>query len=305
MKICVATGNRAEEGLLKPVMDRIEKHPDMELDIFRASFYDSLRVLFDYAGKHLYLSKPDVIIIPCDRREMLMVATRAFFMRIPIVHFHAGDLNPTGTTYDEMIRPMISLMASCWLCNGEESTENIKGLLESVGRTTDNVHNVGSTAFDDIKIDDSLVPTPNYSYDLILYHPPTLTPNKIPEELDEIERLINEKPNKIVLWGYPNGDEPGSKDIIERIKSVRSRCGNMIDTFQHISRPQFLGLMKHCSRFIGNSSSAIYEAPMFLKDEQIIQIGNRNAGRIFCGIINEGASDRIIEILEGLRIEKI
>jgi len=296
-RICVSTGNRAEEGLLRPVMDRIEKHPDMELLVWRISDSDPIDEILRASEDYFENVKPDIALLPTDRKEMLMVAIAAFFTGIPIIHFHAGDINPTGSSYDETIRPMISLMASCWLCNGEESAENIKNLLDAVCRTTGDVYNVGSTAFDDIEVDDLLVP--DRPYDLVVYHPPTATPEVIPKELEEIEHLLK-KNHRFVFWGYPNSDEPGSGMIVEHIKSVKQRRGDdMIEVFNHISRPLFLGLMKHCSRYITNSSSAIYEAPMFLKEEQIIHIGYRNAKRVFCKI-EPGASDKIIKILEGM-----
>lgn len=303
-RICVSTGNRAEEGLLKPVMDRIEKHPDMELLVWRISDSDPIDEILRASEYYFENVKPDVALLPTDRKEMLMVAIAAFFTGIPIIHFHAGDMNPTGSSYDETIRPMISLMSKCWLCNGKESAENVKNLLKSVSRPTTNVHNVGSTAFDAIEIDNSLVPLS--PYDLVLYHPPTLTPEVIPSELDEIEHLIRDNPARLIFWGYPNGDEPGSNIIIERIKEVKRKYGDIIYVFKNIPRPQFLGFMRSCSRFIGNSSSMVYEAPEFLSNNQIIQIGNRNAGRVFdSGNIERGASEKIIKILEGINFDKI
>lgn len=49
--------------------------------------------------------------------------------------------------------------------------------------------------------------------------------------------------------------------------------------FKSLPRPQFLGLLKNCKRFITNSSCEYYEAPIFLKPEQIIHIGKRNEER--------------------------
>ena len=282
-------------------MDRIEKHPDMELLIWRVSDSDPIHEILRASKDYFENVKPDIALLPTDRKEMLMVTIAAFFTGIPIIHFHAGDINPTGSSYDETIRPMISLMSKCWLCNSKESAENVKNVLDAVYRTTNGVYNVGSTAFDDIEIDDLLVPI--YPYDLVIYHPPTATPEVIRKELDEIEELINENHNGFVFWGYPNGDEPGSKIIINRIKKIERY--SRITVFKNIIRPQFLGLMQSCSRFIGNSSSIIYEAPYFLDNNQIIQIGNRNAGRIFDSNIERGASDKIIKILEGIDFDEI
>jgi UDP-N-acetylglucosamine 2-epimerase len=72
----------------------------------------------------------------------------------------------------------------------------------------------------------------------------------------------------------------------------------MVDIYYpNLPRPQFLGLLKNCHRFVTNSSCAIYEAPHFLKPEQIVQIGNRNLNRPR-GPFEPGASDRIVAILK-------
>lgn len=303
-KICVVTGNRAEEGLLQPVIDRIQNHPDMDLDIYKIPGHKYLSEFSRDAESYFKIYSPDIIIIPCDRIEMLMAAIAAFIANIPIIHFHAGDINPIRSSFDTVIRHMISLMASYWLCDGKIATKNTKALLKSVKRDTDieNVYNVGSTAFDDMVIDGSLVPT--IPYDLILYHPPTLMPEAIPAELDEIERLINENPSRHIFWGYPNSDEPGSKAIISGIKRAKIMFRDRITIFKNIPRAQFLGLMRSCSRFIGNSSSMIYEVPKFLNKKQIIQIGDRNKGRVYDGI-EEHASEKIIKILEAMRFDNI
>lgn len=303
-RICVATGNRAEEGLLQPVITKIQNHPDMDLNFYKVPGHKYLPEFLRDAESHFKMYKPDIVIIPCDRSEMLMTSIAAFIANIPIIHFHAGDINPKRSTYDTVIRHMISLMASCWLCDGKIATKNINALLKSIKRDTDikNVHNVGSTAFDDMVIDNSLVP--NIPYDFVLYHPPTFMPETIPVEIDEIERLINENPDRHIFWGYPNSDEPGSKAIISRIKRAEIVFRGRITVFKNIPRAQFLGFMRSCSRFIGNSSSMIYEAPKFLSKKQIIQIGDRNAGRIYDGI-KEGASEKIIKILEVINFDKV
>jgi len=149
------------------------------------------------------------------------------------------------------------------------------------------VYDVGSTAIDDIEIDVSMVPG-CHSYDLILYHPPTNDPELINRELDEIENLLD--PVVPVRWCYPNRD-PGSDIIVERINSLD------VDSSTELPRPVFLGLVKHCSRFIGNSSSMVCEAPMWLSPDHIIHIGDRNKNRSF-DEIRPGGTDRIIKVLE-------
>jgi len=286
-RICIVSSHRSERGLLHPLIDRLEAHPDFEVDTHSLCPVCTSNMNYNNASNHFASHEPDVVLIPCDRLEAFAGALAAFELEIPIIHFHAGD---TGTqSNDEVYRAMISMMASVHLSNGPTARETVCDLLEAVGRSTEHVYDVGSTMLDDIEIDVSMVPG-CHQYDLVLYHPPTNDPELINRELDEIENLLD--PGVHVKWCYPNRD-PGSDIIVKRINSLD------VDSYTELPRPAFLGLMKHCSRFIGNSSSMVCEAPMWLREEQIVHIGNRNRNRSH-DEIRPGGTDRIIEILEGI-----
>ena len=284
-RICIVSSHRAERGLLQPLIDRLEAHPEFELDLF--SLDPAVDVDVNYWKAYLHLNeRPDAVIVPCDRLEALAGALAAFNMGIPIIHFHAGD---TGTqSNDEVYRAMISMMASVHLCNGPTARETVCDMLEAVGRSTEQVYDVGSTAMDDLVIDIALCP--DSPYDLILYNPPINDTELIKRDLDEIEELLD--PDVRTVWCYPNRD-PGSDIIVGRINGVD------VKSYTELARPQFFGLVSRAEHFIGNSSSMVCEAPVWLSPEQIIHIGDRNKHRSFDGI-RPGGTDRIIKILEGI-----
>jgi len=290
MRICIISSHRAERGLLQPLIDRLEAHPAFDLDLFSLDPAEDHGVNYQQAQFHFMDERPDIVIIPCDRLEALAGALAAFNLKIPIIHFHAGDVvhKPMSMAADEVHRHAISMMASVHLCNGPSATKVVCDLLRAVGRPIGCVYDVGSTVMDDLDITEWMVL--DQPYDLILYHPPTNDPVLINRELDEIESLLD--PGVPVHWCYPNGD-PGSEIIIERIESFEK----MPWKSHNLPRPYFLGLMKNCRYFIGNSSSMVCEAPMWLSPEQIIHIGDRNRNRSF-DEINPGATDRIVSILE-------
>jgi UDP-N-acetylglucosamine 2-epimerase len=294
-RICIVTSHRAERGLLQPLIDRIDAHPRFDLDLFSLNTTEDFGVNYQQAQFHFMDpdERPDIVLFPCDRAEALSGALAAFELSIPIMHFHAGDVGTVSK--DEMYRHAISLMASVHLCNGQKAKKVVTDLLQAVGRPVGCVYDVGSTMLDDVEIDETVVP--NKPYDLILYHPPTNDPVLINRELNEIESLLD--PGVPVHWCYPNGD-PGSEIIIERIESFEK----MLWKSHNLPRPYFLGLMKNCRYFIGNSSSMVCEAPMWLSPEQIIHIGDRNKNRSF-DEINPGATDRILGILEVIAGEQI
>jgi len=298
-RICIVSSHRAERGLLQPLINRLEAHPTFDLDLFSLDPAEDHGVNYQQAQFHYMDKRPDIVIIPCDRGEAVAGAIASFEMGIPIIHFHAGDVGTASK--DEVYRHMISLMASIHLCNGPSAKKVVTDLLKAVGRPVALVYDVGSTMLDDLVIDDvydGVTP-----YDLVLYHPPMNDPELIEKELDEIERIIERSENEWknsrhnLIWLYPNGD-PGSEIIIRRMKEIS------FSPDHDLPRPYFLGLVKNCQYFIGNSSSMVCEAPMWLKPEQILHIGDRNRNRSF-DEFNPGASDRIIGILEVIAGEQI
>jgi UDP-N-acetylglucosamine 2-epimerase (non-hydrolysing)/GDP/UDP-N,N'-diacetylbacillosamine 2-epimerase (hydrolysing) len=285
-RIAIFSSHPAERGLLLPLINRLEAHPAFELEVF--SLHPPADFSVNYDGAHNYLKRnpPDIVLIPCDRLEALAAAIAAFEMGIPIIHFHAGD---TGTvSKDEMHRHAISLMASVHLCNGPSAQNTVTNLLSAVERECDLVFDVGSTIVDDIEIDTSLCP--DDPYNLVLYNPPINDPELIKRDLDEIEKRLD--PDIVTVWCAPNGD-PGSDSITMRIKQAD------VITYTGVPRTEFLGLMKNCEYYIGNSSSMVCEAPMWLEPDQIVHIGDRNRNRS-CDPIRPGATDQIVKILEDI-----
>lgn len=308
--ICIVSSHRAERGLLQPLIDRLESHPQFDLDLFSLDTVDDHVANYERAGEHYIDNRPDIVIIPCDRAEALAGALAAFELSIPIIHFHAGDVGTVSK--DEMYRHTISLMASVHLCNGPSAKKVVCDLLKSVGRPDALVYDVGSTILDDIKLDESEMS--DKQYDLVLYHPPTDDPDLINSELDEINRILttniayadgsaDDMSHLPIFWIYPNGDT-GSDIIIKHIEENAVIDERAVWGIHNLHRPLFLTLMKNCSRYIGNSSSMVCEAPVFLSEDQIIHIGNRNRNRK-CDKINTGATDRIVKILEEIDGEQV
>ena len=127
-KVCVVTATRAEYGLLKPVIEKINKSKQMELQIVVTGAHLSPEFGMTYqeiekdgyvitAKIEMLLSsdtsvgitksmavelmgfadyfeqyKPDMVIILGDRYESLVVATAAMIAKIPIAHIHGGEI---------------------------------------------------------------------------------------------------------------------------------------------------------------------------------------------------------------------
>ena len=144
-RIGIMTGTRAEYGLLKPLMQEINKDNDLELYLIVSGMHLSPEFGMTYqeieedgfeinAKVEMLLSSDspagisksiglgvigfadefqradlDMLILLGDRYEALSAAICAMVMRIPIAHLHGGEL--TEGAIDEGIRHSITKMS--------------------------------------------------------------------------------------------------------------------------------------------------------------------------------------------------
>jgi len=289
--ILIPIGCRSDEGLSAPVIRLLKKEAwcgvwtyTLKAQDFVSS-YVMTEVFFKLEGK------PDLILITGDRVEMCASACAAFHNNVKIAHLYAGIVNDPITIYDDIDRHCITLWSDIQFCENEEAVCQVTALLYPF-KYPDAVYNVGITHLDDLEIDDSKVPVGmsemptselnKVPYDLILYNTPTKEYQV--NDTYSLAKYLDDR-YTILVSGNPDGDKDTMfKDFVDEF-------------FINLPRAQFLGLLKNCSRFITNSSSAIYEAPYFLKPEQIIMIGDRNKNRpeVDC---KPGGSEKIVKILK-------
>jgi UDP-N-acetylglucosamine 2-epimerase len=296
--ILIASASRAERGLLEPIMIELEKTRSIEADWF----------LFDYKTDYIPEAlndfevslegfKPEIVLIPCDRQEMVYIAAWAFHHGFIVAHFHAGD-SGSGTT-DEMNRYAISFFSHILFCNSKKSKKN----LSKLGFESFRIHVVGSTALDHIEIDESLCPK-HQAYDLILLHPDPVGREATRKDLVETyDQIVKERSNreKIFIWLEPNRDR-NYRIILDFLRGIPSNLENRIRIyFENLPRAQFLGLLKNCDRAIGNSSAFTYELPLINPRAKLVKIGHRNIHRTPPKMKSSG-SKRIAEILATIEI---
>ena len=291
--------NRAEKGLLEPVMQSIDGSRKLELvkvdlfkDLVKPKRMSEYGLFYSLAYELMQVEKPALALCAFDRFEMAFPTLAAFYQHIPIAQMHAGDLSLEGT-WDDVTRHVISLYASIHFCEGENSYRRGVNTLKNLGRSTEHVYEVGSTAFDNLKIDTSFCP--KEPYDLVVYCSPTRRLDVIILEIRQIFGILD----KFTVWVEPSGRDPGDQQIINILNTYNTQLSSPQPylLLKTLPRPLFLGLLKNCERVIGNSSSLFYEAPNFLRKEQIIHVGVRNKGREFVKI-RKGGSRRIVKILE-------
>jgi len=208
---------------------------------------------------HLTSSLEDAthILAVGDRKETFDFVLEQWRNGKKIIHLWAGEISQ-GTN-DEVYRHSITLMSDLQLCTNPTAKKRVEDLCRAVDKTP-NAAVVGNIMLDNMEVDESCLP--GGEYDLILYNPCI---NHIKEDLIEIFDALST--NQVPFIWIRSNEDKGSEFV-----NLHANSGNQ-------PRPKFLALLKNCKRFITNSSSMYYEAPFFLKPEQIIPIGLRNKKR--------------------------
>jgi len=194
------------------------------------------------------------IIVPGDRKETFEFALD-WYSKKPLIHLWAGEISQG--THDEIYRWAITNMSMMQLCTTDDAADRVKMFCKAIGKDHD-VRVVGNVMRDNL---------PVFGYDLVLYNPPTTLPREMVEqEVKYILDILEHSPYKTYFWHPPNGDM--HTDLVEPYVNAKG-----------LSREHFLNHLKHCTRFISNSSCIDYEARGIIPDDRIIRIGERNSRR--------------------------
>jgi len=309
-KILYISGTRADYGLMRLVLRSIHTHPDLSLDIVVTGMhlmeefgntldeikedgfrYHIVDVQYDddtkesmalFIGKFIqklvpviHTLQPDIILVLGDRGEMLAGAIVGVYLSIPVAHIHGGEVT---TTVDDYARHAITKLASIHFPATEKSAKRIL----SMGEDTSRIFVVGAPGLDQILNEPLLTRdelAQKYQLDfsqpvlLVVQHPVTLEVDNAPGQIHEtLEAVVSFRYQTIVI--YPNADA-GGRAMIEVIKKYEQLPNLKI--FSSIPHKDYLSLLQYVSVLIGNSSSALIEAPSF--GLSVVNIGTRQMGR--------------------------
>lgn len=315
MKILVFTGTRADYGIMFWLLKDLDNHPSFELellvsgahlcnqfgDTYKAIEQDGITItrkvdivlsgntptsisksvglaIISY-GDTIDDLKPDAIIILGDRYEAFAMAQAAFFLKVPIVHLHGGEV--TEGANDDRMRHAITKLSDLHLT----STESHRCRVIQLGEQPHTVVNVGAPGLEHIYR--SKLPTLNtlsdtFDFDfsrpyiLIAFHPVTNSDDFGISELRPMLKACSLFENFNYILSFPNADMMSSNitQELETFREIHHGYTLLKNSYGHLN---FLSIIKHCSFMIGNSSSAIIEAPSLSTPS--IDVGMRQHGR--------------------------
>ncbi len=314
-KICVITGSRAEFGLLRWLMEAIERSPAMALQVVATGSHLSPEFGLTYreieaAGftidrkVEMLLSSdsstgvtksiglgvigfadalreldPDLVVLLGDRYEILAAATAAMIAHKPIAHLHGGE--KTEGAFDDAIRHTITKMAHLHFVAAEEYRRRVIQLGEDPAR----VHLVGALGLDSLKrlelmsrpeLEDSLDFRLGERNLLVTFHPETLLPGMAEQHTGELLDALGVLNDVSMVFTLPNADTEGRK-ITSMIEAFVAGRSNA-RSFVSLGQLRYLSLVSLVDAVVGNSSSGIIEVPSLGKPT--VNIGERQKGRI-------------------------
>ena len=331
-RIGIMTGTRAEYGLLKSLMQEINKDNDLELYLIVSGMHLSPEFGMTYkeieedgfqinAKVEMLLSSDspagisksiglgvigfadefqradlDMLILLGDRYEALSAAICALVMRVPIAHLHGGEL--TEGAIDEGIRHSITKMSYLHFT----STEQYRNRVIQLGENPERVFYVGALGVENIKkinlmTKEELERSIHFEIDentvVVTYHPVTLENNTVEEQFLNLLKVLDRNPKIRMIFTKANADTNG-RIVNELIDKYAAQNSERACAFMSLGQKRYLSALKYCRIVIGNSSSGIIEAPSFGKP--IINIGDRQKGRICAGsVINCGYTQQEIQ----------
>jgi len=318
-RIGVVTTSRAEYGILRPVLHRINFFSEqMKLILYvggahlspefgntwrQIEFPIAEKVeclmssdtpegiaksigLTTYSFAQAYARTPvDILLITGDRYEAIGAALAAVPFKIPIAHLGGGDL--TYGAFDEQIRHAITKLAHIHFTYSTHQAEIVRLLGEELSR----IHVTGNPSLDAIEgISETGI---SEEYILVIFHPVTLEYENTGAYFDSLLSAIV-KSGKYPVFIMPNADTAGRQMIIGIRHWLTSHKGQ---AHANLEPDIFHDLMGKATAMIGNSSAGLMEAPSF--GLPVVNIGTRQEGRLRArNVIDVGYSAD--EILDGI-----
>lgn len=276
MKIFLASFSRASNGAISLLVEKLEKEGMLTYSLEEAHY----------------------VMAVGDRWETYDFIFHCWQGGKKIIHLWAGECTPGCD--DEIHRHAMTLMSDIQLCTNEHAKKRVEKLC-AIGGKEPNATVVGNVMMENLILDDTVLQEAQLTtggYDVILYNP---FRGHIIEDIAQIKKVLIEGE----IENIKGDKESGFKTPFIWLRPNTDRGYEYIMQFANSpcqSRPRFLSLIKHCRKFITNSSCAYYEAPFLIKKKQIIQIGLRNAEREskYAKMDIAGASDNIIQALKTL-----
>jgi GDP/UDP-N,N'-diacetylbacillosamine 2-epimerase (hydrolysing) len=311
-RVCVVTGSRAEYGLLRPVMQAIERSDECELcllvagmhlshefgdtyrEIEKDGFHAGARVDMTLSGdSHAAMAKgigigiygisqalesltADIVLVLGDRTEAFAGAVSGAAMNKIVAHIHGGEVTRGGL--DESMRHAITKLSHIHFVATEGSRQRV---LE-MGELPESVVVSGAPGLDSI-LNQKLYDCDEQSRRLhiplrrprilLVQHSVSTRADDAAHEMAETLAALAEISHQTIVI-YPNCDS-GGRRVIDELQKFGG--APWLHVFPNLDHTTYLSLLAGVDVLVGNSSSGIIEAPAL--HVPVVNVGSRQHGR--------------------------
>jgi len=314
-RICILTATRAEYGLLKPIMVKLNNIPELDVKIAVTGMHLSQEFGLTYreieddnliidrkidiqldSASHVSVSKsmgvalisfaeyfdeikPDMLLVLGDRYETLAVCCAAMNAGIPIAHLYGGET--TEGAVDESIRHSITKMSYLHFT----STEEYRKRVIQLGEEPDRVYTVGAMGIENImnikplsirELEEFLGMSLSGPYAVVTFHPVTLEHNTVREQFASLLQACDNHMELKYIFTKSNADVHG--ETINTMLEDYAKNRENVRAVTSLGMERYLSALNYASLVIGNSSSGLIEAPSF--HIPTVNIGDRQRGRL-------------------------
>lgn len=316
LKICAVTTTRADYGIMRPLLLKLDKCDwcDLVLAVTGTHLLKAFGHTIDEVKKdglkidkqisimskandnavetasimsktvlkfteYFAQSNPDVVLLLGDRFETFEVAAACTISRIPVIHIAGGET--TQGAVDEVFRHSITKMSYLHLA----STEAYKNRIIQLGEDPKRVYNTGALGVENVlKVEclskEELGKALNFEldkpYGVVTFHPVTLENNSAISQLHELLNVLHKHQEMKFIITKANADLSGEKINAELEEFAKTNKNCIV--VSSLGTLKYFSAIKYSECVIGNSSSGIVEVPSFGKPT--INIGDRQKGRI-------------------------
>lgn len=306
-KIIFVTGSRSDYGKMKSIILKMQRNRKFDTHVFVTGMHnilkygdtwreikkDGIKNIYRFNNqvidkkmdnilantikgfsKYIINLKPDLIVVHGDRIEPLACAIVGCLNNLKIGHIEGGDVSGT---VDESLRHSISKLSNLHFV----SNKRAKKRLIQMGEYKKNIFEIGSPDLDILlgnKLPSLETVKKRYKilfgkYAICVFHPVTTEFSLIKKQVKLLLNVLKESKLDYVLI-LPNNDS-GSEIILKEYQKLKKfKKFRILPSmrFEH-----YLTLLKNSKFIIGNSSSAIIEAPYY--NIFSINIGTRQKNR--------------------------
>jgi UDP-hydrolysing UDP-N-acetyl-D-glucosamine 2-epimerase len=329
-RIAVVTGSRADYGLLRGILARLQKMDDVELQVIACGmhllpkFGETWRLIeadgFPIAAKVdlqlnddraetiarstgigvaafadvLPMLAPDVLVLLGDRFEILAAAVSATLLNIPIAHIHGGEV--TEGAFDDAIRHAVTKMA----CVHFVAAEPYRQRVIQMGENPDFVFNAGAPGLDLADVAPKMNGEELFAalgingperFLLVTLHPTTTQIEADTANVNALLSALAQIEDRTIVFTGVNAD-PGHRMIDDAVRAFVAARPGRAHLFASLGSDRYWAALRLADAVVGNSSSGILEAPAV--GTPSVNIGDRQLGRLRAASIIDCPADQTV-----------